>query len=561
MKMNKINFIFFLGLLLTFTSCDLDYFPSDAMTPDQLKSDPGGALYATDGNYAMFKDRLAYRGESSGYSGNSYVRHFFQMSEFPSDNITLAGRTSDPLYEATSYKRDATLRNVTYMWWVAYRIINGANSVIESVQDGASVESDHLKGENYFLRAIAHLNLSTLYSRPYSHGRDNLGVVLRTSTAATETTRATVGEVYDQIESDLLDAIRLMESGSRRGNAGYVSKTAAQGLLSRVYLYMEKNDKVVEIVNAMLAGADPISKLEPTDSYPEYFANALNSQETLWAVAHTAIESRGTSSIASMYLSDGAGWGEVYSSESLNDLYERNPDDVRYSYVWPQYVPDTDEYMVRWPVKSAADDFYENEIHNVTFDSNSQKYFFEDDNGNTVWVEEELVDGFTQNYIMLGGKKRVRLTPKMFERASWPKYYVKKFSYQDGNPMLSSPVMLRWAEVILNRAEALAKLNKTSEALADVNVLRTRAGISDDQLFSTTNMMGYTDILDIVLDERRLELSFEGHRMHDVYRNKKSLDRRYAGAHPWEVIDYDNNKIVYFIPLDEITVSNITQNP
>ena len=64
-----------------------------------------------------------------------------------------------------------------------------------------------------------------------------------------------------------------------------------------------------------------------------------------------------------------------------------------------------------------------------------------------------------------------------------------------------------------------------------------------------------------VMDEHRLELYIKGHRMNDRKKKKKSMDRRYAGAHPWEVINYDNNKIVYFIPLDEITVSNITQNP
>ena len=161
----------------------------------------------------------------------------------------------------------------------------------------------------------------------------------------------------------------------------------------------------------------------------------------------------------------------------------------------------------------------------------------------------------------LDRKKRVRLEPRMDDRGSWPKYYVTKISYQDGDTMLSYPVMLRWAEVILNRAEASAKLNRGADALADVNVIRERAGLSGSQLFSLTNMQGYTDVLDIVLDERRLELAFEGHRTHDIYRNKKSMDRRYAGAHPWEVIEHTDNKIQYFIPLDEITVSNIVQNP
>ena len=35
-----------------------------------------------------------------------------------------------------------------------------------------SADADQLLGENYFIRAIAHLHLSTLYSRPYTRGRE-----------------------------------------------------------------------------------------------------------------------------------------------------------------------------------------------------------------------------------------------------------------------------------------------------------------------------------------------------------------------------------------------------
>ena len=71
---------------------------------------------------------------------------------------------------------------------------------------------------------------------------------------------------------------------------------------------------------------------------------------------------------------------------------------------------------------------------------------------------------------------------------------------------------------------------------------------------------GYNDVLSVVLDERRMELAFEGFRTLDVYRNKLPLDRRYAGVHTWEVIDYQDPKILYPIPYDEITVSGISQN-
>ncbi|MPN29178.1 hypothetical protein SDC9_176629 [bioreactor metagenome] len=122
--------------------------------------------------------------------------------------------------------------------------------------------------------------------------------------------------------------------------------------------------------------------------------------------------------------------------------------------------------------------------------------------------------------------------------------------------MLSSPVMLRWGEVLLNRAEAYAKLGKETEALADVNVIRQRAGLSGDALFTTHNIKerGYGSALDVVLDERRLELAFEGHRMFDLYRNKKDMDRRFAGVQPWEIVKYDDSKIQYPIPFDETSV-------
>ena len=157
-----------------------------------------------------------------------------------------------------------------------------------------------------------------------------------------------------------------------------------------------------------------------------------------------------------------------------------------------------------------------------------------------------------------------RVAPEMVLRTgfSYPMIFVNKFSYQDGNPMLSSPVLCRWGEVILNRAEAYAKTGRTAEALADVNVIRTRAGIPAEGMFAVGNLHGYDDAIQVVLDERRMELAFEGHRVFDVYRNKLNMDRRYPGAQFWKVHGWDTeNHIVYPIPNNEWTVSGIQQNP
>ena len=108
------------------------------------------------------------------------------------------------------------------------------------------------------------------------------------------------------------------------------------------------------------------------------------------------------------------------------------------------------------------------------------------------------------------------------------RYYNTKFSGQDGKLMMTSPVFLRWGEVYLNRAEAEAKLGQDSQAIEDVNVIRRRAGIPDLSTGSLSSM-GYSKALDAVLDERRMELCFEGHRFFDTFRNKLSMDRRYIG--------------------------------
>ena len=537
------------AIMLGFQSCDLEYFPTDELNSSGFLADESGAQYVIDGCYAMLKEEYAYIEYASS---NTYVRHYMQMAEFPADNTCLSGRTTDPLFQATCYTMTDNLKNVGLFWWVGYKVIFTANTIIESYAEGKSQECDQLLGEAYFLRAMCHFQLATIFSKPYSHGRDNLGIVLRTSTNTEETHRATVGEVYDQVVKDLQKAASLMNKS--RGNAGYASKNAALGLLSRVYLYMEENQKVIDVIAEM---GDPIANLDP--DYATYFANALKSKETLFCVAHTTLEDRGQASIGSMYNNDpnGKGWGEVYASDPLLNLYERYPDDIRLSYIKPQYAGSKN--MVYFSIPDATGssvDLW------ADVKADSEGNYCEID-GNKYRINDELVNGeYTAHYVTYEGKKcSARLTKTMTQRNTFPNYFVTKFGYQDGKPQLSSPVFLRWGEVVLNRAEANAKLGNDDAALADVNAIRRRAGIPAEGEFAAGKMHGYTSVLDVVLDERRMELAFEGHRMFDVYRNKRNMDRQFGGVHPWEIVKYDDPKIQYPIPYGEWSVSGIQQNP
>ena len=564
MKTKALYLTVALGMMLGFSSCDLDTVPSDELNSDLLLQDAKGAEYIMDGCYAVLKDEVDFLGYASG---NCYVRHYFQLAEFPADNICLSAHTTDPLYEATAYMMTDGLKNVGTLWMVAYKVIYMTNTVIETL-DASKPENNQLLGEAYFMRGLMHLHMATLYSMPYSFGRDNLGVPLRLTTSSKDIKRNPVGEVYDQIVADLRKAADLM--GKSRGNGGYPSKDAALGVLSRVYLYLGEYDKCIATVDEALNGAAPASKLD--NNFATYFANAKDRAETLFCIVHEAADDRGQSSIGSMYLKDGIGWGEIYPSDPLMYLYERHPEDVRYTaYVHPQFSGKTGKKVYVTVPASDSDPAAPHIKYVTNLIDNSGEYSFKGSDGNTYAIEKRMVNGegvptaagpyyeYHANY--MGEDCMVRINDDVTLRTGYtiPMVFISKFSYQDGNPMLSSPVLCRWGEVILNRAEAYARRGLDAKALDDVNAIRTRAGIPT---YSVGDLQGYDNVTDIVMDERRMELAWEGHRHFDMCRNKLSMDRRYAGAQPYKIVDPTKElHIIYPIPNNEWTVSGIQQNP
>ena len=89
----------------------------------------------------------------------------------------------------------------------------------------------------------------------------------------------------------------------------------------------------------------------------------------------------------------------------------------------------------------------------------------------------------------------------------------KYFGRAAGNANVVDVKALRTAEVLLSRAEAYARLNKNTEALADLNTLRKQR-YSDYVAGTETG----ADLLTAILLQRRLELAFEGSRFFDLKR-------------------------------------------
>jgi hypothetical protein len=112
--------------------------------------------------------------------------------------------------------------------------------------------------------------------------------------------------------------------------------------------------------------------------------------------------------------------------------------------------------------------------------------------------------------------------------------------------------VIRLAEIILIKAEALARLNRLPEAVAQYNKVRVRAGLAVHTLGNQVTTQA--QVLAQIELERRLELAFEGDRWPDLNRLGRAIAVKGIADRPGQVL--------FPIPLrDTRTSPNLVQNP
>lgn len=435
-----------------------------------------------------------------------YQRHFHFFGEYGGDNVSLSGTTSDHLFFCYNYQHFPAMGPTTNFWEKAYQLIVGSNKVINAIDENASDELKQLKGENLFLRAQALFHLTNIFGRPYyQNPESNLGVPVKLDDNIENVpARATVKEVYNQVIADLLLAEQLMES---KKSCIYSSKEVVQAMLSRVYLYM--------------SGTPGNPDKEFAEKAKEYASKVINSKRY-----------------------------SLLGTEALKTYFRMAPEQ------------NTETIFA---VKHKAD------VDDRDWDSIGSMYNHIDGKG---WGEmyasqpyRELINQHPEDARLAFIEPQYENDGKTMEtRNGYPKYYINKFSLQEEKPTLSSPVFLRLAEMYLNRAEANAKLGNYSDAIDDVNLIRERAGLSGDALYTASDLKGRGSVFAVVLEERRLELAFEAQRRWDIYRNGLTLNRNYPGIHDQGdallYIPANHPRVVFFIPESQMFVQdNLIQNP
>ena len=150
-----------------------------------------------------------------------------------------------------------------------YELIMACNIVNEYIDGSQGTDADKaiVRAEALSLRAFYYLQLVNLYAYPYNDKDHDpstaLGVplVLASEVFDEGEPRSTVKKVYDQIAADIEQACDLFGQDKTNRGVFRISYTAAHLLASRIYLYMENWDKVIEHATYALETAPELADL------------------------------------------------------------------------------------------------------------------------------------------------------------------------------------------------------------------------------------------------------------------------------------------------------------
>src|SRR5690606_36074737 len=238
---------------------------------------------------------------------NYYNRSFILIPDLLGDNVFVSQSNGGRYLDFDNFSISSSDGYISGAWSSMYQVIVNATLTI---QGGAKLELNppvyQLLGEMYAIRALAHFDLVRMFAQPYNFTADasHLGVPVITEVKAEiiSPKRETVKTVYDQIVSDLHQAIALMNVPVKQGK---FTPTAARALLAKVYLYMEDWENAEKYASEAISG--PYSLLS-RNAYVNSW-NSSFSAESLFEVVNLQTDNSGVNSLGYFYEQNGYGEG------------------------------------------------------------------------------------------------------------------------------------------------------------------------------------------------------------------------------------------------------------
>ncbi|MDR1335565.1 MAG: RagB/SusD family nutrient uptake outer membrane protein [Tannerella sp.] len=543
--MKKINQIICILAILFVSACNdvLDMKPLDKLSENDVWNDQALIqLYVN----------TVYRGSlPSGFQGDllsSACDEAYCIHNSGNFRLILRGELSPDNVNDLSW-------TLNY-WKTAYSRIRDINIFFDRISD-APVDEEFRKmatGEMTFLRAFVYANLIARYG----------GVPIINTIYELNQDYAISRDSYEEcvsyIIAELDKAIPLLPDKQPESQLGRASADACRALKSRVLLYAASplvnatNDRARWQAAASAAGELLNTRYALEGDYRQTFLR--DNGEIIFARSY----SQGQDNTTDFHLYQGRngsnGWGAENPVQGLVDAFETVSGEM----------PRLDNGEVN--PASGYDPLHPYENRDPRL---SASILYD----GAVWAGRE-----TETW--RGGLDSPESSVQSWN-ASLSGYYFRKFLHEDippsgGSVRPTSPwIFFRYAEILLNYAEAMFELGDEETAREYLNLVRSRAGVNMPPIPAT---VAGEALRKRIHNERRVELVFEGHRFFDVRRWKIAMETENVDQRGVDIriVDgvktYDFNRAVlqrrfseqhYWIPIPRAEIDkslgSLTQSP
>lgn len=415
-------------------------------------------------------------------AGRYYIYNDIRAEEFV--NRTTNGVTGLAVYNHTN---DAATTQVNNFWIQAYMTINRVNKFLEDFDKYPGVVSTELeanyRGEAKFVRAWMYYALVHMFAIPYAQDNGaSPGLPLRlkaeTNTENNSFPRSTVSEVYAQILTDLDEAETSLPADYSNANLRTTRAHKNTAIALKTRVYLAMGNFA-----KVIEEANKIVSPSAPFSAPTGVLHALQANiQSVFITPYTTTEN-----ILSMPFADTNAPG---TQNQIGYYYNTGNGNVEY-------------YL------------------------------------NTSTGSDVITGIYTDPQWHEGDSRKTLLTADYTTGGSTVRILTK---WSGVSPFIDWVPVIRYAEVLLNLAEAEAEAGDQTRALALANAVHTRSD-ANNPLTSSSK----TDLIEKILKERRIELLGEGFRAPDIMRRGETILSYGAGGE----ISPSSSSYIFPIPVGE----------
>lgn len=537
--LNKIKFILLAALIFPILSCEEEFLertPTDAISAsDALASVDNMQLVLNGVHRGLYsQSQTVFPGGNTARANNHY---WVPLGDNLAGYLIHSANANNLSWRSAMQWNEHTIpTSLTseLLWYHRYNIILHANLLINGIAESGFTETARLNeilGQAYTYRAYAYLSLVQHYAKGYLIGNPETdpGVPLLFSSESpfTSQPRSTVQEIYDQIGSDLNDAIAAFENGTGRTGSGAEAKSqlnidVAYGIRARWAL--SKGDWETAAASAVAARQDyPL--MNEADWLSGFNTNELS--EVIWG-SHV-IEAETTFFRSYFYL----------ASNTFNGSQIRNNPKIADRRL-VDAIPETD-YRRKVFIIDAP--------NTNTSAANGEGGFGNDPN----FTDEEEFNA-----------RRAEINAEYGITNSFNQHPYMHFKLKNANPGTIDPddvIYMRSSEMYLIEAEAMAMMDDIPNAQIALETLVEER----DSGFDVSQFTTRESLMEEIKFQRRLELWGEGFGYTDKIRWDEGINHAADGGSGASEVLYQqayqidrpsiNDEWIFKIPQAEINAN------